>query len=346
MTTSADLSNISVKLHALHLFDNKQRCIALIVNLVIDSPSHVLDAGVDYVEESRMKIGLSSYSFRPLMLNGSMQIEDVFSWIRDNGGEHLELASLSMAPPNEDLNYELAKDAEGIERLRIASRDTGIPLSGICIGANFIDADRRAQINRVKGYLELCDRLDVRFLRHDVVPWSLRATEAAQFEQAFPVIVEACREVAEHAQRLGVVASVEDHGFMMNSSERIKRLLHAVDLPSFKMTLDVGNFLCVDEDPLTATRASIKHASFVHLKDFYVRATSPGPGWLETLGGQHIRGSVFGYGDLPVKAILKSVIDSGYDGFVSLEYEGNEPTLFGCETGLANARRLLGELKS
>jgi L-ribulose-5-phosphate 3-epimerase len=294
-----------------------------------------------------MKIGLSSYSFRPLMLDGAMQIEDLFSWIRDHGGEHLELATLSIAPPGEDMNYELGADREGLARLRAASRQTGIPLSGICIAANFIDSDaRRPQIERVKRYVELCDRLDVRFLRHDVVPWSLRATEASEFEQAFPIIAEACHEIAVQAERLGVTASVEDHGFFMNSSERIKRLIHAVDLPSFKMTLDVGNFLCVDEDPLMGTRAAIKHASFVHLKDFYIRRTKPGPGWLETLGGQHIRGSVFGFGDMPVTEILKSVVESGYDGFVSLEYEGNEPTLFGCETGLANARRLFAELAS
>jgi L-ribulose-5-phosphate 3-epimerase len=316
----------------------------LIVNLDIDSLNHVLDAAAADVEESPMKIGLSSYSFRPLMLSGAMQIEDIFTWTRDHGGEHVELATLSVAPVGEDLQYELGSDQQSLERLRNASAQSGIPLSGICIGADFIGSDRRAQIERVKRYVELCDRLDVRFLRHDVVPWSLRATGIADFEQAFSGIAEACHEVAVHAQRLGVIASVEDHGFFMNSSERIKRLIHAVDLPSFKMTLDVGNFLCVDEDALMGTRASITQASFVHLKDFYVRPTNPGPGWLETVGGQHIRGSVFGYGDLPVKAILQSVVDSGYDGFVSLEYEGNEPTLFGCETGLANARRLLAEL--
>jgi L-ribulose-5-phosphate 3-epimerase len=119
-----------------------------------------------------------------------------------------------------------------------------------------------------------------------------------------------------------------------------------VGLPNFKFTVDVGNFLCVDEDAVVATKASLADASFVHLKDFYVRRALPGPGWLETLGGQFIRGSVFGYGDLQTKMILQAVVDSGYDGFVSLEYEGNEPTLFGCETGLNNIRRMLAEIGS
>jgi L-ribulose-5-phosphate 3-epimerase len=39
------------------------------------------------------------------------------------------------------------------------------------------------------------------------------------------------------------------------------------------------------------------------------------------------------------------VLQSGYDGFASLEFEGNEPILFGCQTGLDNLRRILGEIK-
>ncbi|SCB35658.1 sugar phosphate isomerase/epimerase family protein [Rhizobium multihospitium] len=288
-----------------------------------------------------MKVGLSSYSFRPLMQSGAMQIEDVFAWVGKHGGDHVELATLSVAPEGQDLQYELADDAEMLKRLTGASQKSGIPLSGLCMSGNFIDDGERAfQLNRLKRYVELCDKLGVRFLRHDVVPWSLRATEPGQFEAAFPAIADATHELAAHAGRYGVTTSVEDHGFFMNSSERIKRLLHAVNLPSFRLTVDIGNFLCVDENPLTGTRACLPHASFVHLKDFYVRQVAPGADWLQTVGGQAIRGSVFGYGDLPVQSIVADIVASGYDGFVSLEYEGNEPTQYGCETGLKNAKAM------
>lgn len=293
-----------------------------------------------------MKLGLSSYSFRPLMDNGAMGIEDVFDWLAAHGAEHLEIATLSVAPPGGDMDYELGADSDTLARIRAASGKTGIPVSGLCIPASFIAPDpaaRQAQIARAKRYVELCSDMEVEFLRHDVVPWSLRAADTAAFEREFPGIVDACGQIAAHGQRHGVTTSVEDHGFFMNSSERVKRLLHAVDLPNFRMTLDVGNFLCVDEDALTGTRASLPHASFVHLKDFYVRRTNPGPGWLETDGGQYIRGAVFGYGDLPTAMILKAIVASRYDGFVSLEYEGNEPTLFGCQTGLETIRRMLAE---
>jgi L-ribulose-5-phosphate 3-epimerase len=295
-----------------------------------------------------MKLGLSSYSFRPMLADGRLQVETLFDWLSANAAEHLEIATFSFAEAGKEPAYDFAADEEILRRIEAASGRTGIPVSGLCMGASFIGmtaAERQAQIEHVKRHVQLCHRLGARRLRHDVVPWSYRLTDTGEFEREFAGIVDACREIADFAATLGVVTSVEDHGFFMNSSERVLRLLHAVDHPNFRFTVDVGNFLCVDEDSHVATRRSLPHASFVHLKDFYVRRTQPGPGWLKTLGGQFIRGAVFGYGDLDTRGLLESVVASGYDGFVSLEYEGNEPTLYGCEVGLGNVRRMLEEIK-
>jgi sugar phosphate isomerase/epimerase len=295
-----------------------------------------------------MKLGLSSYSFRPLLAAGSMTVETLFDWLVANEADHLEIATFSFAEKGKEAGYDLTTDTEIVARLEAAAARTGIPISGLCMAASFIDmsADERSvQIEQVKRHVQLCGQLGARFLRHDVVPWSHRLTDTAEFEREFAGIVAACREITEYAAQFGVVTSVEDHGFFMNSSERVLRLLHAVDHPNFRFTVDVGNFLCVDEDPHVATRRALPHASFVHLKDFYVRREEPGPGWLQTHGGQFIRGSVFGYGDLDARRLVESVVASGYDGFVSLEYEGNEPTLYGCEVGLSNIRRMLEAIK-
>lgn len=294
-----------------------------------------------------MKLGLSSYSFRPLLASGALDIEELFDWLSAHRAEHLEIATFSFARPGEEAGYDLTGDGDVLSRLQAQTARTGIPISGICLGARFAfvePAERRQQIDLVKRHVELCNRLEVRFLRHDVVNWAHRLGSEGEFEGAFASIVEACQEIADFAAGQGVTTSVEDHGFFMNSSARVKRLLHAVGRSNFKFTVDVGNFLCVDEDALVGTKASLLDASFVHLKDFYVRRTSPGPGWLETLGGQFIRGSVFGFGDLETRSILEAVVASGYDGFVSLEYEGGEPTLAACATSLGNIRRMLEEI--
>lgn len=62
--------------------------------------------------------------------------------------------------------------------------------------------------------------------------------------------------------------------------------------------------------------------------------------WLETSGGNYILGSIFGFGDMDTRGIVKAVVDSGYDGFISLEFEGLEDGFLGASRGLANIRSM------
>ncbi len=290
-----------------------------------------------------MQLGVSSYSFKPLLASGELSAEAMFDWLRSKAARHIEIAAFSVAPGGAETGYDLSADDAMLCRLRAAASATGVAISGICLGASFIGEDRDQQVDLVKRHVAMTADLGARFLRHDVVPWSLRPTDPMHVERELPRIIDTCREIADFAAGYGVTTSVEDHGFFINGSARINQLVAAVDRPNFRFTVDVGNFECVDEDGLVATRAALPHASFVHIKDFYKRRAEPGPGWLTTLGGQFIRGSIFGYGDLPTEAIVRAIKASGYDGFISLEYEANEPTLFGIEAGLNAFRRMWGE---
>ncbi|MBJ7578653.1 sugar phosphate isomerase/epimerase [Devosia sp. MC532] len=288
-----------------------------------------------------MKIGMSSYSFLPLLANGSLSVDGLFDWLSANGAEHLEIATFSFAPPGEGSTYDLASDEKTLLALEAAVARTGIPISGFCLGADMLGENRAEEIAKVKRYVDLCARFGVNYLRHDIVIWGNRLADTQAIENAYPMLADACREIAEYGASKNVVTSVENHGFVMVSAERLTRLHHLVNHPNFKLTVDVGNFLCVDDNPYVATKRTLPLASFVHFKDFYMRQAEPGPGWLKTAGGEFIRGSVLGYGDLDIQALADAVIASGYDGFVSLEYEGGDPTLFGCEHGLNNLRRFL-----
>lgn len=292
-----------------------------------------------------MKIGFSSYSFRAAMTAGTMTLDDVFDWIGANGGEHLEIAQFGLTDDSGGIDWNLDDDPALVDALESASKRSGVELSGMCIGSSFVGdpAFVGAQVERAKHHVELADRLGMRYLRHDVTPWALKDTGVADVEATLPILAEASKQVAQHAATYGITTSVENHGFFVNAGERVRRLIHAVDEPNFKTTLDVGNFLCVDDDPLLATRANLPHASFVHLKDFYIRPETYAltDGWLRTAGGRYIMGAIVGYGDVDLPGICRSIVASGYDGFVSIEFEGLEEPRLACERGLANARTLL-----
>jgi sugar phosphate isomerase/epimerase len=119
-----------------------------------------------------------------------------------------------------------------------------------------------------------------------------------------------------------------------------------VDLPNYRTTLDVGNFLCADGDPVASCRDNIDIASFIHFKDFFRRtAGNPplGEGWSRTRAGHYLRATVIGHGSVELVPIVKIIKESGYDGYISVEFEGKEDCLWACKVSLDNAKKLFAE---
>jgi sugar phosphate isomerase/epimerase len=152
--------------------------------------------------------------------------------------------------------------------------------------------------------------------------------------------------VAAYAAQYGITCSVENHGYHFQNCERVRRLVNMVNLPNYRTTLDVGNFMCADGDPVASVRSNIDIASFIHFKDFFRRtAGNPplGAGWMRTRAGHYLRATVIGHGSVELVPIVKIIKESGYDGYVSVEFEGMEDCLWACQVSLANAKQLFAE---
>jgi inosose dehydratase len=284
-----------------------------------------------------MKIGLSSYSLSRAIRAGEMSWTDAIQWIADQGGEHMEVVPMDCAMvENQPLQQALvAKAAE-----------CGIALSSYTIGANFLTETTvayEAEIERVKREVDVAAALGVKFMRHDAGSRAIPETTTAQFEADLPKLIHACREVADYAKQFGIVTSVENHGYHVQASERVHRLVLGVDRENFRTTMDIGNFLCADEDPIAAVKNNLPIASMVHFKDFYRRPAGSdlGDGWFPSKAGYHLRGAIVGHGDINIPAVAALVRESGFDGFVSVEFEGLEDCRTGSSIGMANLRRYL-----
>lgn len=290
-------------------------------------------------------LGVSSYSFHQRMKTGDMDLFDVIDWVASSQAEHLELAVLTDAPDSPIPN--LVSDSAFIERVRAAAGSAGVVLSNLAVGAVFWSresVDLPAAIARVKAYVDLASRLGISRMRHDVVGHQNQAgDDTPLFEEAFPSIVAASKEIAQYAATKDITTSLENHGFFVQAAERVRRIVHAVDEPNFKTTLDVGNFVCVDEDPSAVVRENLPYAMIVHFKDFYIRKSDPGEGWFRSRGGKYLRGAIVGNGDIDLASVARSIKESGYEGYASIEFEGEEDCLLGITRGLANAKRLLDQ---
>ncbi|MFB5191331.1 sugar phosphate isomerase/epimerase family protein [Alicyclobacillus fastidiosus] len=283
-----------------------------------------------------MKIGLSTYSFYRELKNGEMSVLDVVEWIAENGGEHVEIVPMG---------YSFEEQPELVEQIRETAQRVKLDVSNYAIGANFTQEDDEAyeaEIERVLKEVDIASRLGVKLMRHDVAWRPAPEATIHQFEQDLPRLRDACRRVAMYADRYGITTSVENHGFFVQHSDRVQRLVEAVARDNFKTTLDVGNFLCVDENPCVATQKNLPYASMVHLKDFYVRSPEydPGQGWFRSSGGHYLRGAIVGHGDVPMWQVVKAIKESGYDGYISIEFEGMEDSQTGSKIGMENARRI------
>jgi sugar phosphate isomerase/epimerase len=283
-----------------------------------------------------MKLGLSTYSLVRLLRSQEWSITEVIQWAAEQGAEHIEIVPIG---------FDWGDGNELIDSVRSQAERSGIEISNYTVSANFVtDTEEQytAEIERVCRQVDIANLLGVKRMRHDVGKRPIGEATIMRFQEDLGKLAHACRIVADYAAQYGIVTSVENHGYHMQASERVQSLIHEVVRENFKLTLDVGNFLCVDEDPIAVVKKMINYASIIHLKDFYIRPAhrDPGQGWIRSASGNYLRGAIFGQGDIDVWELLRVIKHSGYDGYFSLEFEGMEECRQGSLIGLANARRI------
>ncbi len=286
-----------------------------------------------------MKVGLSTYSLYGAIEKGEMDVLAIIDWIANNGGEHVEIVPFGFTMNTKKSLDEVRKRASG----------QGLEISSYTIEANLIQSSKKKfneEVDRLKKEVDKAHRLGVKLMRHDVASREPSEATIQNFMGDLPRLVEGCRKVADHAAQYGIVTSVENHGYHCQHSDRVQWLVSSVDRSNYKTTIDCGNFVCVDEDPVFAVRKNLPISSMVHVKDFYIRPfdQDPGEGWFQSSNGTFLRGAIFGQGDLDVRRILDEVKKSGYDEYISLEFEGMEECREASKIGMENIRRIWEEV--
>jgi sugar phosphate isomerase/epimerase len=287
-----------------------------------------------------MKIGVSSYSFSRLVHEKRMTQFDVIAKSKELGFDAIEFAGLDVPAGETPASY--------AGRVREACAQAGLPIVCYTIGADFLRAGAdawQAEAERLKGEVRQAAALGVPTMRHDATGGFPRGHVGPRgFDDALPALVKGCRAVTEFAAGLGIRTTVENHGFFCQDSERVEKLVNGVNDPNFGTLVDIGNFLCADEDPAAAVGRVAPYVFHAHAKDFHVKpgsAPEPGAGWFKSRAGTFLRGAIVGHGQVPVPQCLGILKRSGYDGYLSLEFEGMEEPLTGIAVGLENLRRYL-----
>ena len=150
------------------------------------------------------------------------------------------------------------------------------------------------------------------------------------------------REVTEYAKTKGIRTMSENHGYFAQDADRLLKVFTEVGDPNYGWLCDIGNFCCADEDPAISVGKLAPLCFHVHAKDMFLRNGSmpdPGRGWGRSRAGNYYRCTIFGHGNIPTFQCLQNLKRNGYDGYVSLEFEGIDDPLMSIEIALENMKR-------
>lgn len=300
-----------------------------------------------------MRIGLSTYSLLPRINAGRMGPVEAIDWIAANGGQHVEIVPFG---------FLLRDDATGsvdtalIDAIAARAKDAGVPIACYSILANLCPdgPDFEGEIARIQAHVDVAARLGAPMMRHDISSFRrpIESTTMTQYVKELPRMIEGAQRIADYAKERGVATLLENHGFFVNGSDRVLQLLSQVDRDNYRLLMDTGNFLCVDEPAEPAAAKLASHAAYVHLKDFYIRSQDPGDAaqfdcagsWFRSVTGRYLRGSILAQGDLDIPYILGRLKAAGFDGDLTIEFEGMEDCEYASRVSMDNARRIWNAL--
>lgn len=288
-----------------------------------------------------MKPSVSSYSFQQYINAGKLTQFSVIGQAAQLGFSGVEFTDLTPCPhPTQD--DQLAYAA----KLRAEAERVGIAIVAYTVGANLYQAtpeENAAEVERLMGQVRVAAALGAPLLRHDACPWGKLPGAVRSFDMMLPTIAENARRVSEYAATLGVRTCTENHGYTCQDSDRVERLFNAVNCPNYGLLVDVGNFACVDEDSALAVSRLAPYAVHVHVKDFVITPFgTPAEGGFTSRGMNTLRGCAVGEGNIPVERCLAILARAGYDGWVSIEYEGAEDCIKGIHRGMDHLKKYIG----
>lgn len=255
-------------------------------------------------------VGVSTYSF--WRFDGPKEnypIEDCIEQAAAMGFDGVEILHIQMT--SEENDY--------LQMLKRRAYELGLALMGFSTHQGFVspdEAERQENVERTIHQIDVASSLGIPTMRINTGRWGTSESfdalmanrgiepplEGYTDDEAFDWVIKAIGECVDHAAEKGVILGLENHWGLGRTPEGVLRIVEAIDSPWLQVTLDTGNFL---EDPYEDLAMLAPYTVLVQAKTYY------GGGTWYTL-------------DLDYERIADIMRDAGFQGWVSLEFEGKE----------------------
>ncbi|MCL2833350.1 MAG: sugar phosphate isomerase/epimerase [Treponema sp.] len=165
-----------------------------------------------------------------------------------------------------------------------------------------------AAIAEGKRAIDVCQRMGIPAIRI----FGNNIPEGENEADVIARVASGAEILAEYGQARKVLVMMETHGDFI-TLERVKAVFDLVKSKNFKLLWDVGNTDYIYGDDFLKFYKPMKDLIVhTHFKD-HIRGT-PGD-------NKSYKYCLPGKGDIPIKAIVKQMIDDGYKGYFCLEWE-------------------------
>jgi sugar phosphate isomerase/epimerase len=258
-----------------------------------------------------MKTALSVWSCNYYFKNKIWSNADFIDFVGTTGAMGVELLSMFW---NQAVELKPVQEALKRNDLKLA-----------CFGAcnNFVEPDEqkhKLQVQEIMSSIDMASLLGAEVVR----VFSGDPLEGITYEQARGWIVKGLKQAAAYAADKGITLCLENHGQFSGRAQQVQEMIQEVDSPFLRMTFDTGNFLLVDENPdetIIQLKDLIRH---VHFKDFMKVDADYQAKAYTSLNGQKYSGQVPGEGSIDLNNIVSQLAEVNYEGWLTVEYEGNE----------------------
>jgi sugar phosphate isomerase/epimerase len=246
-----------------------------------------------------------------------------------------------------ELTHDYWGDSPASYLREIAGR-AGLPIVCYLFDADLVapPSDREASLKRAVYLLDRTSELGAPLAF--IVP--------AFFKRGVPIekqrqwVVEGLRQLAAHAQSIGVTIVCENCDDpevrpLMGRAADCRDICAEVNSPAMRLIYDAGATIRMQENPLEALRTMGDYVGHVHVKNN--RELSSGETvarMLDSDSGRRYAGTVLDGGKIDLKAVFQELHRSGYDGYINIEYQGEDDPRDAVKHNLEYIRALQREI--
>jgi sugar phosphate isomerase/epimerase len=274
----------------------------------------------------RLPIGVSTYSFWQFR-GARLDIAACIDKAAAMGFDGVEILHVQMRD----------ESRATLQKLKRQAHSLGLALMGFSTHQGFVSPDpalRQSNVERTLHQIDLAYQMGIPTMRINTGRWgTTRSFDALMVhkgiepplpghndEEAFGWVQDAIEKLLPRAEECGVVLGLENHWGLGRTAAGVLRIVEAIKSPWLQMTLDTGNFLEHTYEQMEAMASSTVPIALVQAKTYF-----GGGRWYAL--------------ELDYSRIAAMLRNHGYQGWISLEFEGNEDA----ETGVPKSLAILRE---